>query len=425
MAFDFPSSPTVGQIYQGYTWDGEKWVLTFNTPNTAGVIAIKVFTASGTYVPSPNMTSCVSEGVGGGGGGGGCAANGSTNSSAGGGGGAGSYSRRLLTASAVGLSLAITIGAAGVGATAGANNGGNGGDTSIGALLIAKGGQAGFGVITGGGGGGGAGGVAGTGDIAASGAPGMPGFGMQAIGNNVAASGGSGGSGPFGGGGLGPSTTSVTNGNPGTGYGSGGSGGASWISSAASGGSPGAPGIVVITEYGLTALGSASASAGEVRYDLPQTLTGAQQAQAQSNIGVRNTATASAAPSAPAGTVSTSAVMMGMGATCKITPQLSGRVQVFFIGAATSSVAGNFSAIQVRWGTGAAPANGVAPAGTAIGQPLAATSASAGQGIPYNIGGVVTGLTPGTPYWFDIGVASSGASSTAGCGSPSFTAIEF
>ena len=25
MAFDFPSSPTVGQVYQGYTWDGEKW----------------------------------------------------------------------------------------------------------------------------------------------------------------------------------------------------------------------------------------------------------------------------------------------------------------------------------------------------------------------------------------------------------------
>jgi hypothetical protein len=26
-AFDFPSSPTVGQIANGYTWDGEKWVL--------------------------------------------------------------------------------------------------------------------------------------------------------------------------------------------------------------------------------------------------------------------------------------------------------------------------------------------------------------------------------------------------------------
>ncbi|MET3995050.1 hypothetical protein ABID65_006716 [Bradyrhizobium sp. S3.9.2] len=25
MAFDFPASPTIGQTYQGYTWDGEKW----------------------------------------------------------------------------------------------------------------------------------------------------------------------------------------------------------------------------------------------------------------------------------------------------------------------------------------------------------------------------------------------------------------
>ncbi|WP_445215455.1 hypothetical protein ACKWRH_23535 [Bradyrhizobium sp. Pa8] len=26
MAFDFPNAPTVGQTYQGYTWDGEKWI---------------------------------------------------------------------------------------------------------------------------------------------------------------------------------------------------------------------------------------------------------------------------------------------------------------------------------------------------------------------------------------------------------------
>jgi hypothetical protein len=33
MAFDFPSSPAVGAQYQGYTWDGEKWVLS-GQPNT-------------------------------------------------------------------------------------------------------------------------------------------------------------------------------------------------------------------------------------------------------------------------------------------------------------------------------------------------------------------------------------------------------
>jgi hypothetical protein len=26
MAFDFPTAPTVGQVYQGFSWDGEKWI---------------------------------------------------------------------------------------------------------------------------------------------------------------------------------------------------------------------------------------------------------------------------------------------------------------------------------------------------------------------------------------------------------------
>ena len=26
MAYDFPNSPTVGQVYSGWVWDGEKWV---------------------------------------------------------------------------------------------------------------------------------------------------------------------------------------------------------------------------------------------------------------------------------------------------------------------------------------------------------------------------------------------------------------
>jgi hypothetical protein len=32
MAFDFPNAPTNGQVYQGYTWDGEKWVGTVAGP---------------------------------------------------------------------------------------------------------------------------------------------------------------------------------------------------------------------------------------------------------------------------------------------------------------------------------------------------------------------------------------------------------
>lgn len=35
MAFDFPSSPTVGQVVNGYTWDGEKWIMA-----GAGVLSV-------------------------------------------------------------------------------------------------------------------------------------------------------------------------------------------------------------------------------------------------------------------------------------------------------------------------------------------------------------------------------------------------
>ena len=46
----------------------------------------------------------------------------------------------------------------------------------------------------------------------------------------------------------------------------------------------GASGLVIITEYGLTSLGSSTAASGAVRYDLPQGLTANQQAQARQNV---------------------------------------------------------------------------------------------------------------------------------------------
>ena len=54
MAYDFPNAPTVGQLYQGYIYDGEKWIATTtpSPPNQSGVISIQVFTASGQYTPS-------------------------------------------------------------------------------------------------------------------------------------------------------------------------------------------------------------------------------------------------------------------------------------------------------------------------------------------------------------------------------------
>jgi len=168
---------------------------------TAGKVYVQTFTSSGTYTPHAGMVTCLIECVGGGGGGGGV--NGAvSNSAASGGGGGGGYSSKLATAADIGASKAVTIGALGAGGAAGANNGSAGGDTSVGALCIGKGGSGGVAANPGGNvfnGAPGAGGVAGTGDTARAGQPG----GMGINGHNGITgwpTGGGGGSTLFGGG---------------------------------------------------------------------------------------------------------------------------------------------------------------------------------------------------------------------------------
>jgi hypothetical protein len=55
MAFDFPNAPTIGQVYQGWTWDGEKWdsaagygpIYVADTPPTAPVGSLWLNSATG------------------------------------------------------------------------------------------------------------------------------------------------------------------------------------------------------------------------------------------------------------------------------------------------------------------------------------------------------------------------------------------
>lgn len=213
-----------------------------------GSVHKQKFTATGTYTPNAKMLYAMLECVGGGGGGGGVAGDG--NSIAGGGGGSGGYSRTLATATDIGASKAVTIGAAGAGGTAGANNGTAGGATSVGTLCVANGGLGGMGqgslplvadgVL---------GGAAGTGDdVAATGAPG--GTGMYSDGGFSRGISGAGGSSYFGGGGRPRIASSATNaGYAATAYGGGGGGAVTHgVSSNAAGGA-GFAGYVVITEY--------------------------------------------------------------------------------------------------------------------------------------------------------------------------------
>lgn len=210
-------------------------------------VAIQKFITSGTYTPTAGMKYCIIEAVGGGGGGGGATAA-SGQAFSGGGGGAGSYSRALKTATQVGASQSVTIGAFGSGAS-GAVNGNAGGDTTVGALCIAKAGQGGGVGNVGTVGAAGAGGIAGTGDIASAGAPGIGGL-YSTTSGVTQGSFAAGGSSIYGGGAPPANITGAVNNGIAAGpYGSGGSGGISNTTASASNGGNGSAGIVIITEY--------------------------------------------------------------------------------------------------------------------------------------------------------------------------------
>ena len=247
MSISFPASPTVGQIYQGWIWTGTVW-----NPVGASVapIAVRTFTTTQTYVPSPGLVCAIVECVGGGAGG---ASNNivATNTVIfSGGGGSGGYSRKFLTAAQIGASQTITIGAGGAGALSNTPSGGAaGGDTSFGSLCIAKGAPStGSNWQNPGPGGPVAGGV---GDLVVAGSPG------GSSSNTSNGSGiGFGGNSYFGGGGITPSTpTSGTYsaGVAATGYGSGGSGGAQNNASGGPIGGNGMAGACVVTEYSSAA----------------------------------------------------------------------------------------------------------------------------------------------------------------------------
>ena len=203
-----------------------------------GRIIVTVFTGDGTYTPHAAMLYCRVRAVGGGGGGGAVTAT----ISAAGGGGAGGYAEGTFTRAQIGASKAVTMGTAGSAGSSG-GNGGNGGDTSLGTLLIAKGGLGGIGD-----GGtlppathhGGLGGVAGTGDLTSAGQAGGMGFS-----DGVSAMSGAGGSSQFGGGGA-QEDSGV--GAAGAGYGGGGGGG-STLSATHRAGGAGALGVMIVEEY--------------------------------------------------------------------------------------------------------------------------------------------------------------------------------
>lgn len=194
----------------------------------------QAFTGSGTWTKPSNLPTTAMVVVQAWGAGGGGASANAANSKAQGGGGGGGFKQATFTASSLGATVTVTIGAGGSGGTGGTDNATAGGNTTFGSLLTAygggKGGAAGASNGAGGGGGGGlsVGGDAVTTTEGAGGSPAAASNGSDNAGFGGGAGGrtGAGGSSAYGGGGGGAGGTGGGNEVGGSSiYGGGGGGG--------------------------------------------------------------------------------------------------------------------------------------------------------------------------------------------------------
>jgi hypothetical protein len=214
-----------------------------------GAVRVTKFTTNGTYTPDPNLIVAMIECQGSGGAGGSCAASAANDINGAGGGGSGAYALKWATKTAIGTPQTVAVGAGGVTAAAGQNNGGNGNSSSVGTLCVAGGGLGGTGAPSNDRGAGGAGSSTGTGDVVINGKQGAAGFFLagSTLLNAFLAAGGGADSARFGGGAA--ATIANTAGNAATSYGGGGSGASDYNGGGAKAGGAGFQGIVIITEF--------------------------------------------------------------------------------------------------------------------------------------------------------------------------------
>ncbi|QTD96960.1 hypothetical protein S1361_06325 [Streptomyces cyanogenus] len=214
-----------------------------------GNIDRQIFTSSGTWTRPANAIRIFVQVQAAGGGSGGVAATGAGQAACAPGGAGGEYAEGWFTPAATGAGVSVIVGAGGTPGSAGANAGGDGGQSTFGALITCNGG------------GGSAGGTA-----SAATSIGAPNGGTGGTGGDFRVAGGDGGNGQVIGGvpvkynnggyaflggarrasGVAASTTTGFNGYP---YGGGASGPANGASQAAVAGSTGASGIVIVTTF--------------------------------------------------------------------------------------------------------------------------------------------------------------------------------
>lgn len=138
------------------------------------------------------------------------------------------------------------------------------------------------------------------------------------------------------------------------------------------------------------------------------------------------TAATQGLPSDPSTTTNTTGLMMGLGSTCAITPAYGTKIRISWEGNEFNSASTNSGFTIMRFGTGSAPANAAAATGTTIGKSTGVFHGNPSSSVSYSFSrsGIITGLTPGTAYWFDLqlGVVTSG---TVGVSNMSCSINEF
>lgn len=97
-------------------------------------------------------------------------------------------------------------------------------------------------------------------------------------------------------------------------------------------------------------------------------------------------------------------IMMGLGSSFAYTPTKSGNVVIVIQFNSLSDTLGDGCRSQMRYGTGTAPINGAAVAGTAISPIMELYDFAANKGSPTTHAAILSGLVLNTAYWFDIGL---------------------
>jgi hypothetical protein len=125
-------------------------------------------------------------------------------------------------------------------------------------------------------------------------------------------------------------------------------------------------------------------------------------------------ATAFVNAAAPTATASTTSVMMGMNLT--VTPTRSGTLVISGSGQMANGTINDGATVQLYYGTGAAPTNGAAVSGTALGSPQTHTSLVAADTAGWSFTIPLSNATIGTTYWIDVALkaVTGGSASVTG-----------